>query len=162
MSGKDRIKMRTYEYAASLPTRKTPSGFPGRLAGSLKTTLQWWIINYLEIKYFSPMSSIDTSSLFLKNPWYHMLMKLINVYQPLAFTLAITTTKITSENQINKSLKWWIRAQVYDLSLLRQMGWFRSKRWLLLSTRYSLGGFLFLVVFHFLGNFPKVNTFLVF
>ena len=101
--GKDRIKMRTYEHVASLAIHKTPSSFTRRLSRSLKTILQWWIINYLEIKYFFPMSSIDTSSLFLKNPWYRMLMKLINGYQPLAFTLTITATKITSENTMNKS-----------------------------------------------------------
>jgi len=153
MMGKDRIKMRTYEHVASLAIHKTPSSFTRRLSRSLKTILQWWIINYLEIKYFFPMSSIDTSSLFLKNPWYRMLMKLINAYQPLAFTLTITATKITSENTMNKSLKWWIQAQGSDLSLLSQLGWFRRTRRLLLSTEYSLGGFLLLVVFHFLGNF---------
>ena len=158
--GKDRIKMRTYEHVASLGIHKTPSSFTRRLSRSLKTILQWWIINYLEIKYFFPMSSIDTSSLFLKNPWYRMLMKLINGYQPLAFTLTITATKITSENTMNKSSSGESKHK-FTISLLSQLGWFRRKRWLLLSTKYSLGGFLLLVVFHFLGNFPRLNTPLV-
>lgn len=116
---------------------KTSRSFVRRLSRSSKTITQWWIIKYFEIKYF--FLSVQLIHLhYLKiNPWYHMLTKLINIYQH-CFPPHKQHHQSYEKNKINKGLSGASKHKVTCFLVLNWISWFGSKWWLLLCTKHNM------------------------
>lgn len=140
---------------------KTPRSFTRRLSRSWKTIIQWWIINYLEIKYlFLSVQLIHLHYLKI-NLWYNpMLTKLINVHQH-HFPPHKNHHQDYEKNKV-KAFRGASKHRVTFSFWTGQSGLEANGGWCFVQDTAWWYRVPFLVCFPFSVNFPNLNAFLCF